>query len=139
MSEPTGAIHDIGYRHYDGPRLGASYIRRSLYVDTLRGAFGLGRSARSKVMPFLLLAVMVLPAIAMGIVTGYFGLEQLPLGYTSYYFAFQLVPAAFSPLAMMKSMWCSLRSWGASMRTARRPGFPTTSPMTRMRNAGSPA
>ena len=33
MSEPaipssTGAIHDIGYRHYDGPRLGASYIRR---------------------------------------------------------------------------------------------------------------
>ena len=69
MSEPstsptrTGAIHDIGYRHYDGPRLGASYIRRSLFVETLRGAYGLGRSARSKVMPFLLLAVMVLPAV----------------------------------------------------------------------------
>ena len=80
MSEPTGAIHDIGSRHYDGPRLGAGYIRRSLYVDTLRGAFGLGRSARSKVMPFLLLAVVVLPAVAMGIVTGYFGLGALPLG-----------------------------------------------------------
>ena len=35
---PTGQIHDIGYRHYDGPRLGAGFISRSLYVDTLRGA-----------------------------------------------------------------------------------------------------
>lgn len=108
MSEPTGAIHDIGYRHYDGPRLGAAYIGRSLYVDTLRGAFGLGRSARSKVMPILLLAVMVLPAVAMGIVTGYFGLPGLPLGYTSYYFAFQLVitifVAAQSPAAMSRDL-----------------------------------
>ena len=54
MSEPsspntrTGVIHDIGYRHYDGPRLGASYIRRALYVETLRGAYGLGRSARRR-------------------------------------------------------------------------------------------
>ena len=38
----AGAIHDIGYRHYDGPRLGASYIRRSLFVETMRGAYGLG-------------------------------------------------------------------------------------------------
>ena len=80
----TGAIHDIGYRHYDGPRLGASYIRRSLFVETLRGAFGLGRSARSKVMPFLLLAVMVLPAWSSGIVTSYVGLDELPVGYTEY-------------------------------------------------------
>ena len=108
MSEPTGAIHDIGYRHYDGPWLGAAYIRRSLYVDTLRGAFGLGRSGRSKVMPFLLLAVMVLPAITMGIVTGYFGLDELPIGYTSYYFAFQLVITIFvasqAPAAMSRDL-----------------------------------
>ena len=77
---PTGAIHDIGYRHYDGPRLGPAYVRRSLYVDTLRGAFGLGRSGRSKVMPFLLLAVLSVPAIVMGIVTGYFGLAVDPAG-----------------------------------------------------------
>ncbi len=105
---PTGAIHDIGYRHYDGSRLGASYIRRSLYVDTLRGAFGLGRSARSKVMPLLLLAVMVLPAVTMGIVTGYFGLEELPIGYTSYYLSFQVVITIFvasqSPAAMSRDL-----------------------------------
>lgn len=80
----AGAIHDIGYRHHDGPRLGPSYIRTALFVDTVRGAFGLGRSARSKVVPTLLLVVMVLPAVVMGIVTGYFGASSLPMRYTEY-------------------------------------------------------
>lgn len=106
--QPAGAIHDIGYRHYDGPRLGASYIRRSLYLDTLRGAFGLGRSARSKVMPFLLLALMVLPAIAIGLVAGYFGFDELPLDYTRYTFAFQVAITIFvgsqSPAAMSRDL-----------------------------------
>jgi ABC-2 type transport system permease protein len=103
-----GAIHDIGYRHYDGPRLGPAYVRRSLYVDTLRGAFGLGRSARSKVMPFLLLAVLSVPAIVMGIVTGYFGLPNLPLGYTEYVFALQVAVVIFvgsqAPAAMSRDL-----------------------------------
>jgi len=109
MSDQTlGAIHDIGYRHYDGPRLGTAYVRRSLYVDTLRGAFGLGRSPRSKVMPFLLLAVLSVPAIVMGIVTGYFGLPSLPLGYTDYVFALQVAVVIFvgsqAPAAMSRDL-----------------------------------
>lgn len=121
MSDPTaattptdgtgtgaGAIHDIGYRHYDGPRLGASYIRRSLFVDTLRGTFGLGRSARSKVMPMLLLAVMVLPAVVIGIVAGYFGFTELPLGYTEYVITLQLAVTIFlgaqSPAVMSRDL-----------------------------------
>jgi ABC-2 type transport system permease protein len=114
MSEPTpstapaGAIHDIGYRHYDGPRLGASYIRRSLFVETLRGAFGLGRSARSKIMPFLLLAVMVLPALVVGIVTSYLRLGSLPLGYTEYVVTLQVAVTVFlgaqSPAVMSRDL-----------------------------------
>ena len=104
----TGAIHDIGYRHYDGPRLGASYIRRSLFLETLRGAFGLGRSARSKVMPFLLLGVMVLPGVVIGIVTGYFGFDALPLGYTEYVFTLQVAVTIFlgsqSPAVMSRDL-----------------------------------
>jgi ABC-2 type transport system permease protein len=92
---PTGAIHDIGYRHYDGPRLGTSYIRRSLFIETLRGAFGLGRSARYKIMPFLLLALMVLPAVVVGIVTGYFGFDELPMGYTEYVVNMQVAVTVF--------------------------------------------
>ena len=108
MTTPTGEIHDIGYRHYDGPRLGSRYIARSLYVDTLRGTFGLGRSARSKIMPFVLAAVMVLPTVAIGIVTSYFKLPTLPLGYTSYAFSFQVVITIFlgaqAPAAMSRDL-----------------------------------
>src|SRR5688572_7088529 len=104
MSEPAptvsastdaGAIHDIGYRHYDGPRLGAAYIRRSLFVETLRGAFGFGRSARSKIVPLGLTALLALPALAVGIVTGYFGFDSLPIGYTEYVFGFQVAVTIF--------------------------------------------
>ena len=105
---PTGTIHDIGYRHYDGPRLGASYIRRSLFVETLRGAYGLGRSTRSKVMPVLLLAVMVLPAVVIGIVTSYIGLSSLPLGYTEYVVTVQVAVTVFlgsqSPAVMSRDL-----------------------------------
>jgi ABC-2 type transport system permease protein len=104
----AGAIHDIGYRHYDGPRLGAAYIRRSLFLETLRGAFGLGRSARSKVVPMGLAALLALPALTVGIVTGYFGLDELPIGYTGYVFAFQVAVTIFvaaqSPAVMSRDL-----------------------------------
>src|SRR5690606_15331260 len=58
-------IHDIGYRNYDGPRLGRAYARRSLYSQSLRGAYGLGRSVKSKVLPMLLFVVMCVPAAIM--------------------------------------------------------------------------
>jgi ABC-2 type transport system permease protein len=63
-----GVIHDLGYRHYDGPRLGRALITRALFVESAKGAYGLGRSARSKVMPMLLLGAMCLPAIIIAIV-----------------------------------------------------------------------
>ena len=47
----TGVIHDIGYQHYSGPRLGRGYVARSMYVHSLRTAYGLGRSARTKFLP----------------------------------------------------------------------------------------
>jgi ABC-2 type transport system permease protein len=104
----AGAIHDIGYRHYDGPRLGARYIRRSLFLETLRGAYGLGRSARSKIMPFLLLGVMVLPAVVIGIVTSYVGLSSLPVSYTGYVIVVQLAVTIFlgsqSPAVMSRDL-----------------------------------
>ncbi|GAA2118874.1 ABC transporter permease [Actinomadura alba] len=64
MTSPLtpSTIHDIGYRHYEGRRLGRSYVIRSLFVHNLRAVYGLGRPARAKVMPFLLVAIMMLPA-----------------------------------------------------------------------------
>jgi len=56
-------IYDIGYRHYDGPRLGPGYATRALTLHSLRGVFGLGRPARSKIIPFALFTIMLLPPV----------------------------------------------------------------------------
>jgi ABC-2 type transport system permease protein len=69
----TSVIHDIGYRHYDGPRLGRPYAVRSLFVHNLRAAYGLGRPAKAKIMPFLLFAIMLLPAAVSVAITAFSG------------------------------------------------------------------
>jgi ABC-2 type transport system permease protein len=56
--ETTGVIHDIGYRRYDGPRLGRWYAIRSLYSHGVRTAFGLGRSAKAKVFPWIVVGLV---------------------------------------------------------------------------------
>lgn len=90
-----GVIHDIGYRHHDGARLGRTSIRRSLYVESARGAYGLGRTGRSKVMPMLLLAAMALPAVIIVVATIMTGAPQLVGGYTSYVMNAQIVVAIY--------------------------------------------
>ncbi|MFE9169310.1 hypothetical protein [Streptomyces kebangsaanensis] len=75
-------IHDIGYRSYDGPRLGRAYARRSLYSQSLRGAYGLGRSVKSKVLPMLLFVVMCVPAAIMVAVAVATKAKDLPIAYT---------------------------------------------------------
>jgi ABC-2 type transport system permease protein len=64
----TGVIHDLGYRHYDGPRVGRAGIIRALAWHSLRSAFGIGRGAKAKIVPFLMFALMCAPAIVNAIV-----------------------------------------------------------------------
>jgi ABC-2 type transport system permease protein len=63
MSRPDGVIHDIGYRRYTGPRLGRRHATAALYVHSLRTAFGLGRSARAKIFPGIVIALAFAVAI----------------------------------------------------------------------------
>ncbi|CAL9464371.1 ABC transporter permease [Streptomyces sp. enrichment culture] len=90
MSTET-QIHNIGYRKYDGPRLGRAYARRSLYVQSLRGAYGLGRSAKSKVLPMILFGVMCAPALIVVAVAVISKADRLMLDYTRYAMVMQLV------------------------------------------------
>ncbi|OZV82360.1 ABC transporter permease [Micromonospora echinospora] len=62
MPEPTGVIHDIGYQRYAGPRLGRRQVFGALYGHGLRTAFGLGRSAKAKIFPWLIVAIVVVVA-----------------------------------------------------------------------------
>ena len=60
---PTGNIYDLGYRGYDGPRLGRLAVLLGLMHQSLQEAFGIGRGGRAKVAPFLLLILNTLPAL----------------------------------------------------------------------------
>ncbi|MGW1556579.1 ABC transporter permease [Streptomyces sp. NPDC002144] len=98
VEHPTAAvpgdqtrIHNIGYRNYDGPRLGRSYATRSLYSQSLRGAYGLGRSIKSKVLPMLLFVVMCVPAAIMVAVAVATKAKELPVDYTRYAIIMQAV------------------------------------------------
>jgi ABC-2 type transport system permease protein len=87
----TTQIHNIGYRSYDGPRLGRAYARRALFSQSLRGAYGLGRSAKSKVLPMILFAVMCVPALIIVAVAVVTKASKLPVDYTAYAIYLQLV------------------------------------------------
>jgi ABC-2 type transport system permease protein len=59
----AGSIYDLGYRRYEGPRLGRAHAIRSLVVHSFRTTFGLGRSGRAKAAPIILGAIAILPAV----------------------------------------------------------------------------
>jgi ABC-2 type transport system permease protein len=64
----TGSIFDLGYRGYDGPRLGRRHATSTLYAQSLKWTFGIGRGGRAKIAPFALAGLTLLPAIlAVGI------------------------------------------------------------------------
>lgn len=63
-----GSIYDLGYRGYEGPRLGRRAAILALLSHSVRTAYGLGRSTRSKVMPVGLTVFAILPSLlALGI------------------------------------------------------------------------
>ena len=64
----SGSIYDLGYRRYEGPRLGRRHAITTLYLQSLRATFGLGRRASSKIIPIGLAILTFVPAaIQLGI------------------------------------------------------------------------
>lgn len=81
MSEPS-VIHDIGYQRYTGPRLGRAAVFGAIYVHGLRAAYGLGRSAKSKIFPWLVFGIVGLVAVILAAIRSQTGL--LPLNYIQF-------------------------------------------------------
>lgn len=96
---PSGVIHDLGYRPYGGPRLGEAPVAWSFFLTGLRNTYGLGRSARSKVLPMILLALMLLPAlILVGVLVqaqDILDLDEQIVAYSTYPLTTQLLISVF--------------------------------------------
>lgn len=91
----TGAIYDLGYRGYDGPRLGRRAAFATLFWASLRAAFGLGRPARSKVVPWGLTAIMIVPAAVAGAIQALAPGGLSPFNYDNYLFNLDPILALF--------------------------------------------
>jgi len=91
----SGVIHDLGYRPYDGARAGHGAIAWALFVSGFRNAFGLGRSGKSKVLPFLLLGLNLLPAVIVVGAMVLVRLDDLPISYARYASSTQILLSIF--------------------------------------------
>jgi ABC-2 type transport system permease protein len=89
----TGSIYDLGYRGYDGPRLGRRHALATLFRESLATTFGIGRGGRSKIVPFGLAFLALLPSLvalalaglASQIPIGADGRDVSPVKYETYY------------------------------------------------------
>ena len=91
----SGTIYDIGYQHYDGPRLGRPYAVWSLFVHGLASVFAVGRRLRAGLIPLMLAAAAVLPAAFQALATAYTdGVFEL-LTYANYFITISIVFAFF--------------------------------------------
>lgn len=88
-----GSIYDLGYRGYEGPRLGRRHAIASLVRESFRQSFGLGRPGRAKIIPMGLAVMAILPAVvALGVAalaaqvggSGQVG-QASPVRYDNYY------------------------------------------------------
>ena len=63
MAEPraAGTIYDIGYQHYEGPRLGRGNAIRTLIGFSFRAAFGSDRGQRARMGPLIVIALVYAP------------------------------------------------------------------------------
>jgi ABC-2 type transport system permease protein len=101
---PTGSIYDIGYRRYEGPRLGRSHAIRALIAHSFATTYGIGRGSRAKIAPLVFGAIAVIPAIVvvwiltlatrLG-VRDQFEAGGAPVGYDSYFSSISAVVGLF--------------------------------------------
>ena len=73
LEAAAGTIYDIGYRRYEGARLGRGYAFRTLYAHSLKGAFGLRRGGRALIIPWVLFGIICFPAAVTTMVAGISG------------------------------------------------------------------
>jgi ABC-2 type transport system permease protein len=79
----AGAIYDLGYQPYTGPRFGRPYAIRTLIRHTFATAFGVGRGDKAKTMPTLIVAFVYLPALVQVGVASATGMSAL-IQYATY-------------------------------------------------------
>ena len=88
-------IYDLGYRGYDGPRLGRRDAVATLFWASLRAAFGLGRTGRAKIVPWGLAAMLSCPAAVAVAIAALAPRRPVPFNYDNFLWDMQHPVALF--------------------------------------------
>ncbi|HEU0073354.1 MAG TPA: ABC transporter permease subunit [Dehalococcoidia bacterium] len=105
MSEQTTpsrlqtGIYDLGYRTYDGARLGRLYAITSLFTYSLRAVFGLGRGWVAKLFAMGLAAIASIPALVQLAIAAIVPADFEYVGFESYFSFVSIVLALFCAVA----------------------------------------
>ena len=94
----SGELYDLGYQRYLGPREGRSRARKALWTSGVRTTLGLGRGARSKVLPTLLVVSALAPALLLTAVASIVGSGGDVPGHAGYYQIISIVLILFSAI-----------------------------------------
>ncbi|MFJ5665554.1 ABC transporter permease [Micromonospora chalcea] len=108
MSDATGVIHDIGYQRYTGPRLGRRQVFGALYAHGVRTVFGFGRSAKAKIFPWLVVAVVTVVAAGLTAVRSQIG--EVVMTYAQFADAMSWLVIFFAAVAAPELVSRDLRS-----------------------------
>jgi len=108
MSDATGVIHDIGYQRYTGPRLGRRQVFGALYLHGVRTVFGLGRSAKAKIFPWLVVSVVTVVAAGVTAVRSQIG--EVVMTYAQFADAMSWLVIFFAAVAAPELVSRDLRS-----------------------------
>ena len=116
--EATGEVFDLGYRRYEGDRVGRVLALRVIWRDSIRASLGLGRSLSSKLLPIGIVGLAFFPAVIMMVVIGFFSslggdLGELDLWSNADYYGFASVPLMLFGAALGPEMFCPDRRSGA--------------------------
>ena len=70
IGHAQGAVFDMGYQRYEGPREGRGRARLAVFKDGVRTALGLGRGGRAKILPWSFIGLMTAVGFILALVAG---------------------------------------------------------------------
>jgi ABC-2 type transport system permease protein len=125
----TAEIFDLGYQRYEGERTGRWARRRAIWRDGLRISLGLGRGAASKIAPWLLIGLALVPMAVLVVLAAFLGSvptdpDDFELPSYADYFDYAIIPLGLFAAVIAPLLLCPDRRDGVLALYAARPITP---------------
>lgn len=99
MTQAAGELYDLGYQHYEGPREGRMRARKAVFVDGVRTTLGVGHGSWAKMLPIMLFASAMAPAVILALIASLADplADALP-GHSDYYSVVSIILIIFAAI-----------------------------------------